>query len=231
MLCFSFDIDWAPDKVVEHCISLLQDFGAKATFFATHDSAVLKGLDPGQFEVAIHPNFNSILQGSGETFQTPINNLMRIYPNSKGLRSHSLTQSSSILDYCSELGFSYETNQFFPFQVPAFRDYNHLVRIAINWADIHWLLTQMPFTYEVPHYNSAMPLVCTFHPVHIFLNTKSYEQYSNAKQFYQNPDELIKYRTEGAQGVENILVSALNYAKKKNIQTYQLKEIAENFGI
>ena len=32
----TFDIDWASDEVLGYCIDLVESFGVKATWFATH---------------------------------------------------------------------------------------------------------------------------------------------------------------------------------------------------
>ena len=32
----TFDIDWAPDYAIQHCLNLLDEKGVSATFFATH---------------------------------------------------------------------------------------------------------------------------------------------------------------------------------------------------
>jgi len=32
----TFDIDWAPDVAISHCLDLLDEGNASATFFTTH---------------------------------------------------------------------------------------------------------------------------------------------------------------------------------------------------
>ena len=59
-----------------------------------------------------------------------------------------------------------------------------------------------------------------FHPVHIFINTSSLNDYEEYKKnnMYKN---LTKY------GVRNILISFLEEINKKNISTITIKEISE----
>ena len=40
----TFDIDWASDEVLGYTIDLLESFNARATFFVTHDTQLLKRL-------------------------------------------------------------------------------------------------------------------------------------------------------------------------------------------
>ena len=55
-LSLTFDIDWAPDFMVEEIINILETYSIKATFFATHDSKVLQKLNFSKnYEVGLHP--------------------------------------------------------------------------------------------------------------------------------------------------------------------------------
>ena len=42
MYCLTFDVDWAPDPVIEDTLLFLERAGVRATFFATHASAALR---------------------------------------------------------------------------------------------------------------------------------------------------------------------------------------------
>ena len=102
-VCLTFDLDWAPDDVIEYVINKLIKSNLSATFFATHDSSILKSLKSDFIEVGIHPNFNN----SSNDIISPIHKLMDIYPNSIGGRSHSLFSSSNILEIYEKFGLKY----------------------------------------------------------------------------------------------------------------------------
>ena len=110
-ICITFDVDWATEEALEYVIKKLEKNDINATFFATHDSKLLKSVNKSQFEVGIHPNFNN----SNCDFSSPIQNLIKIYPNAIGGRSHSLFCSSNILQIYEEVGLKYESNIFLPF--------------------------------------------------------------------------------------------------------------------
>ena len=105
IICLTFDIDWAEDFIIFDALNLLGKFGVKATFFATHQSAILKEIDSKDYEVALHPNFNSLLTGGGGHFADTINKLQNLYPDSVGIRSHSLVQGGTILQHLMENNF------------------------------------------------------------------------------------------------------------------------------
>ena len=57
----TFDIDWAPDFAVEHCVDICKDNNTSAIFFATHESKIIESLkNDNLFEIGIHPNFNLV---------------------------------------------------------------------------------------------------------------------------------------------------------------------------
>ena len=52
-------MDWLADEYLSVSIETLNKYGIKATIFATHDSALLRGLDPLNYEIGLHPNFTA----------------------------------------------------------------------------------------------------------------------------------------------------------------------------
>lgn len=101
-LFLTFDIDWAHDDVLNDTIDLVEEAGVAATWFVTHDTPVLKRLrDNPKFELGIHPNFNYLLEGgdrNGCNAREVIERLRVIVPEATSVRSHSMTQSTGLLD-------------------------------------------------------------------------------------------------------------------------------------
>jgi len=91
----TFDIDWAPDFVIEEVASLLQQKGVRATWFVTHACAAVELLRERSdlFELGIHPNF---LEGSshGKTPMEVLSHLLTVVPEAIGIRSHAVVQSA-----------------------------------------------------------------------------------------------------------------------------------------
>jgi hypothetical protein len=218
-LVFTIDIDWAPEAVIADTLALLTEYGARATLFATHASAVLRNCDRDRFEIALHPNFNPILDGRtvGLSADDVLDSLLAIYPEALGARSHSLAFSSSILDSMAKRGLVYESNQMMPYQPPVspYLLWMGLVRIPYNWEDdIH-------FTYaygfdqhrltEGPGYN-----IVDFHPIHVFLNTEAAGRYNTARQHYHDPDALQPHVNRGpVPGARDLLVHFLQQHQRQ----------------
>jgi len=225
MNIFSFDVDWAPEKVIEDVVTLLKEHNIKGTFFATHYSNVLKNIEKeGIHEIGIHPNFNPLLTGESGHYQKKIDDLLEMYPSAVGLRSHSLVQSCPILIYSLEKNIKYDSNIYIPFgkNLKPF-DYFGLIRIPYNWEDDGQWVSGKSFE------NCGLKLdaelnIFSFHPIHIYLNTHNQKMYDAVKHFYQIPEELLKNRNATVVGTRDLFISLLNLCKKDNLQTCTLKD-------
>lgn len=229
MIAFTTDIDWAPDEIIQDTIDLFEKYNVKCTLFCTHDSSVIKKLNRELFEIAIHPNFNKILNGKGDkNAKEVLEEILKIYPESKGVRSHSMTQSSMLLALFKSLGIKYDCNQFFPYnwKIYPYKCWTGLTRIPYNWEDdIHWLYNKR-FDFDIlKDYNNKSMIVLDFHPIHVFLNTNSKLTYEKAKPFYQNYHKLIGFRNKKEQGVRDFLIKTLEKIEKREIRTYKLIEL------
>jgi hypothetical protein len=208
MNLFSIDIDWAHDQVIDYTLNLFAKHNISCTIFATHDSPVIKNLNDSLFEIAIHPNFNpNLLNGKGRCAKDIVLDLMDIYPDSKGVRSHSMTQSSRLLDVFVECNLKYESNLFLPYweNIKPVRMWNGLIRMPYNWEDdVHFLYGN---NFEDSKINLTNQInVFDFHPIHLFLNTDCEQTYINAKSYGNDYNELTKFRNILKKGSKDLLV-------------------------
>jgi peptidoglycan/xylan/chitin deacetylase (PgdA/CDA1 family) len=227
MIALTFDIDWAPDAVIEDTLALLDAHGAKATLFATHETAVLDGLDAGRIEVGIHPNFNPLLDGGGGSVDAVLDRMLEAFPAARGVRSHSMTQSSGLLAKFAERGLIYDANHVLPYlPVQPFRLWTGMVRIPYNWEDdVHWLYGRSFDDAGIDV--DGWPLcVFDFHPIHVYLNTESADRYAAARAHYQDPRRLAGLRnTTSTPGARDMLLGLLRrMAERRDAHT--LSEVA-----
>ena len=90
----------------------------------------------------MHPNFNSLLLGdirNGSTAEEVLDKILKIVPEAKSIRSHSMLQSSSLLNLFYKKGLKYDCNHFFPEQTKISLKpwilWNELTRIPYFWED------------------------------------------------------------------------------------------------
>ncbi len=220
----TFDIDWAPEEVIKYTLDKLTKSNLKATFFATHESNILKSLNTEFFEVGIHPNFN-ISKGD---LLTPIEDLMKIYPNACGGRSHSLFSSSNILEVYERFGLKYESNIFLPYHknLNMVKRRKNLFSIPFFWSDDYCLDNNLLNKKKINKllYTKGLK-VFNFHPIHIFVNTPSFDFYNKVKKYYKDPKKLIEIKNNSQYGIEDVFNEIVNQITNINVNTNKMEMI------
>jgi hypothetical protein len=221
-ICITLDIDWANDEIIEYSTKLLEKYNVKATIFATHESELLKSLEK-KFEIGIHPNF---VVNHRET----INELLQIYPNAIGVRSHGCHQSTNIFRFFISKGLKYDSTTYIPLRenlYPWWR-LKKLVCIPFFWSDDTMFYSGLPFDFSQLHLLKSGLKVYVFHPIHVFANTQSEEHYRTFKAFYHQQDKLINFRGKG-RGIQTLFVELLKYLQQNNIESYTCKKIYQKW--
>ena len=222
----TLDIDWAPDEVVEYVLKLLEKHQVKATIFATHDSALLKSLDNVRYEIGIHPNFNN-----SNNYDRTIAELKTVYPEASGVRSHGLFQSSQILQLFLNNGLKYDVNTYIPLRegLYLFTRLKKLVCIPYYWEDGTHFSNQNIFEISKLQIHKRGLKIYNFHPMHIFMNTRSPEHYNKYKPFYHQSDILAGYRNT-EQGIQTLFLELLQYITESKLPTYTCQEIYREYA-
>ena len=212
----TFDIDWAHDDVINETIDLVEHAGVAATWFLTHDTPVKERIRANpKFELGIHPNFNFLLDGdfrNGRNSREVIGRIMDVVPEAKVIRSHSIAQSSVLVERFKEAGLTHESNHLIPhysgITLEPYLLYEGICSVPYHFEDdVCFVRNCMDSMVEV----LARPglQVYDFPPIHVFLNTDSIDRYERTRQIHHNPKELVKYRHEGY-GTRNRLLELLN---------------------
>jgi hypothetical protein len=214
----SFDTDWAHDDVIADTINLLEAHEVPATWFITHQSAVIQRLiNSNRVQIGLHPNFNALLSGdlsSGKNANDVLSLIHRIAPSAKAVRSHSLTQNERLLDLFLSRGMTHASNVFIPFsrnsRLVPWKLWGGLTIVPHCWQDN----VAMKMSLQMPALDEAGKslIIFNFHPIHVFLNTEKLERYEQTRHLHQNPGELIRHRHEG-EGTRSSLVKILNMVR------------------
>ena len=179
----TFDVDWAPDYMIEHTVRLLRSYNVKSTWFLTHESKAINNLLHNDLiEVGIHPNF---LPGStqGESTIEVMDNLVKAFPMAKVVRTHAMVYSSEIAKLFCAYHFERDSSIFLD-GMPGIQPYTthytdekSIVRLPYCWSDDGELRCRPKWL--IPK-NEGMKIL-DFHPVHIFLNTAKKQDYLDYK--------------------------------------------------
>jgi hypothetical protein len=211
----TFDIDWAHDDVLHDTIDLVETADVSATWFLTHDTPVKARIRQNpKFELGIHPNFNFLLDGdarNGQNAREVIERLMEVVPEARSVRSHSITQSSVLLERFKDAGLTHESNHLVPHHsgiaLAPYELWNGVFRVPYHWEDdVHFLHGHMHTMQDV--LNRPGLQVFNFHPIHVFLNTEHQDRYEVTRPIHHDPAALLQYRHTG-EGTRSRLLDLL----------------------
>lgn len=202
----SIDTDWVSDDVLQFTIDLINRFGIQATFFCTNQT----DCDFNKHEIAIHPNFTSL------DFNRHIDEMLSIFPMAKGIRSHSLFYSERMRPIFYQKGIEYTSNYMLfehknltPCMVSP-----TVIELPIFFMDTFNLIMKGPkanFATDVDKLTEVGLKVYDFHPIHVYMNTYSFEHYEEFKHEYKNSAKLKTYINTKYYGIRNYLEDLLLY--------------------
>ena len=213
----TFDIDWTSDDVLGHTIDLIEKYDICATFFVTHHTPLLARLKENPcIELGIHPNYNFLLNGDfryGKTIDEVIEYYLEIVPDAVSVRTHSLVQSSPILESFSKHGLKYEVNLLLPRQTgiplkPFVYMDKRLIRVPYFWEDDTHVHYGTPWDVSL-FLNVDSLKVFDFHPIHVFLNTESIERYERSKSSQGDHRKLCDFVNRDTYATKNFLIDLI----------------------
>ena len=229
MNLFTIDIDWAAEEVIEDTLQLFEQYNVKCTVFATHQSSVVKSCNREIFEIGIHPNFNPLLfEKKQQTTDEVIDNILDLYPEAKGIRSHSLTQNSFFFEKFITKGLVYEANLFLPYwnNIKPFKMWNGLEEFRITGKMTFISCIKLHIPEAGLDINSNSLNVFDFHPIHIYLNTEEETRYVEAKKNYHNVAALKELKNTTTAGTRDLLIKLLENQRSCNEHSNKLLELA-----
>jgi len=210
----TFDLDWCHDEILAHTLEILDSYEVDTTWFITHETSHLEAMRSNlKIELGVHPNFLPLLNSDPLSIsaEETINQLVRLVPEARVVRSHSLVSSSRLTELLAKRGMTHESGVFIPAgSANAIAPWNHpsgLVQVPFGWADDVALYTNQPEPEALCVQQGSLS-VFDFHPIHVFLNTESMDRYESTRPLHQKPGELAALRFEGY-GTRDRLINLL----------------------
>ena len=136
----TFDIDWAPDYMIQRVIDTLSEFNVSATFFVTHFSELLKNeTENSKFEIGLHPYVDK-RSSQGNDLEKIIFDLKSFYPNKNisGNRFHILKYSYRDLIKLGEKKIKYDISTLrfnSPYLLPCYHKDLNMYLLSYFWED------------------------------------------------------------------------------------------------
>ena len=234
--CITSDTDWASEYCLQDFTSILNDHGIKPTIFVTHDSPIIKKLlKDDVIEVGIHPNFfpNST---QGDDHNDILNNLLKLYPDSKSFRSHSFFENSHILMEMRKRELNYDSNLCLYLQpnlVPLSLATGGVRFPVFCEDDAHW--NSAKHTWDFDDYLATFMTpglkVLNFHAFLVTANIPNLEYYEKIKEHSPTLSEenIEEIRYEG-KGVRTFFIELLQKLTSTE-RFHTLRELYELFPI
>jgi hypothetical protein len=201
----TLDTDWAPDFMIDAAADALINRGVRATWFVTHASPAIDRLreHPELFELGMHPNF---LDGSthGATPAEVVAHCAKLVPEARAVRTHCLLQSTPLHDALLEnSAVEIDVSLFLPGArhlepVVQWSPSGRLLRLPYVWQDNMEMYAPTPDWDTVAALAAPGLRIFDFHPVHVWLNSASFEPYENMKTRFDlatiEPADTARYR-------------------------------------
>lgn len=227
--CFTSDIEWANESVIKYAFKFFDKFNVPVTPFITHRSEEITRRYAGKERlVGVHPNFFSD-STHGTTYQEVVNHVIALNPRARGFRSHSCFVNLKIEDIFYDRNYKWDSNLVLHLQpdIVPLHLATGLTRFPNFLEDYHFLRLQSGTVNCAVHLKKIKPKLSTaglkifnFHPIHIFLNTTSLEQYMNYKSG--------KTSMKDEDGIKNIVENIIDYVKSNTgLGIFYLDDIYE----
>jgi hypothetical protein len=219
-LCFTTDIEWAPEWAIRDLFTLADEHGVPLTPFLTHRSDYLAsrfGIRDviSRGDVGLHPNF---LPGSthGATVDEVIASTKTLWPDAVSFRSHCFYDDTRMLRKMAEHGFRYDSNLFAFLQpmLAPLRTVAGTVRLPVFWEDdVHsanalpWDSNALRAAFETPGLK-----IVNVHPVRVALNVPDEAFHGSHRQLESAVDVDARAEAHRGKGTRTYLEELFAYA-------------------
>ncbi len=171
-VCFTTDLDWAPECAIEKTIDVFKRNQIRPTVFVTHKSLIIDQ-NSDAIDIGIHPNF--ILPSSqGESMDEIIEYCMKLAPDTKVFRAHRWFASNDIYEKLWEKGIRYESNLCSRQEMIApFVHRSGMISFPVFFEDGEYIIENQTLDFATikEHFYKKGLKVINIHPMHYALNT------------------------------------------------------------
>lgn len=232
------DVDWAPDYMLRHFLSLLEPYDVGVTLFATHDSPLLQGVAAaGRHEVGVHPNLlPTSSQGAG--IDAVLNAVMRWYPQAIGCRFHILNFSYRDLMKLPKKGIRYDVSRLMynaSHLHPVYHRDLDLTLIPYMWEDGVCENAGDEVSIDSMRLDTPGLKVLNFHPMNVFINGPDpagrIAFVNSIGPLLECPEEIARqHRVEGATGAQCALEELLARVARDKLIARPLRDLYRAFA-
>jgi hypothetical protein len=219
--CFSMDTDWCTAETIRYVFDHIVDSRLALTMFCTDNYPVLS--ERPRTEIALHYN----MENGG--FEQSFKYIAEQFPEARGSRGHSLAFSERLRPVFRERRIAYDSS-YLMYCLPHIRPFligRGLWEYPIYFMDMFHMEMAMNNGPEAPA-KGELALsglkVLDFHPVHLLLNTPTFEFYFQHKHFYHDTEGLLRHAYPGF-GVRSLFEQYQKWVLEEGWQQSTLLEL------
>ena len=223
----TMDIDWAPDDIVEHTCNWLLSKNVPSTIFFTHESELANNLQLNKnIEIGIHPDFSRNMDANRCE-----KDMLKLYPNSKGSRSHKNIDGRIVTDALKKNNILYHSNKLTwgLSHIEVLPVYNGLLEAPYFWEDGYHLELGKKLSIDEINIDTPGLKIFNIHPMLFFLNcndddVRKKATYSIEDLTTTNINDFKKFVNKGI-GITTLTKSIINYLIDKKYKFLLLNEV------
>ena len=233
--CFTMDVDWASDVVIEYAVHYFKEREIPLTLFFTHRSHYIDQLVYNN-EVAygIHPNF---IQPSsqGASKEEVVQYCMTQFPQAKAFRGHRWYADNDVYTSLYDKGIRYDSNLCTLLDVvPPFLHRSGMLSFPVFFEDGAYLYHELDldFTSARSYFMQKGVKVINIHPMHLVINTPYFKYMRNIKDTLSREEwndfsleSIDAYQNRTKTGISDFISECIEYTKKTKQETYTLEEL------
>ena len=236
VFCFTSDIDWASEAVIDDYFHRLPLDLLKLTTFVTHKSEIIENqFRAGVIQRGIHPNF---LPGSsqGNSFREVIETCMTFAPEATCTRSHrafDVTDTAHMLK--NEFHFKCCSNTITTL-TPGIKPFwleSKLLQIPVFFEEGSFLYNQLGLSIQpyLKFFKAPGLKVISFHPINMAFNTpyiawmRQIKDSLTREEFNNISAEMIASKRNREKGAFDVVMEIINLAQQLHAPILTLDEI------
>jgi len=237
VFCFTSDIDWASEAVLEYYFEVINTYELKPTLFVTHRSkTVERNYFAGKIETGIHPNFLPD-SSQGKTYEDVIKYCYDCCPgNPAQFRCHRAFDCTDVTHFLKNKGFTHYSNYITAMQ-PYIRPVIHesgLINFPVFFEDGTYLYNEFPLKFNEWLFSTPGIKVISIHPMHLILNSPDFKFMRNLKdtlgrERYCNLTESEINKLKQENGIANMLFDIIRWVKQNEFPVFTLNELYKIF--
>lgn len=235
VFCFTADIDWASEEIIQYSHQVVSGDQLKLTYFNTNPSLYLTKLAlQKKITMLIHPNFLPD-SSHGNSFDEVIDYCKNLVPDADGFRCHRYFEVNDIMDEFVKRGFKFVSNHCTRCEthIKPLWHRSGLLSLPIFLEDGGYLLMDPTLNFEslLPRLNTPGLKIINFHPAHMAFNTPDFKytrmiKDGMSREAWNNIDsEKLKAIEYKGVGVRNTIQKIIDFAFNHHYNVLSMHEI------